>query len=116
MPVIEMKANVPVRPEQKAEIAAGFAKAFEAAGEPVVAGNILVEIDGERWISFRGNAEAPAAVVTIHPGPMTPKEDYAPIVAGFFETLKAVLPEIPQDRIYMTLSEIKSWGWDGKLL
>lgn len=91
-------------------------RAFAEAGEEAVSKNLLVEIDGDRWIDFRGDSEQPAALVTIHPGPMTPESDYSPIVAGFFETIKAVLPEISQDHIYMTLSEIRHWGWGGRKL
>ena len=116
MPVIEMKTNTAVTVEQKEKIAAGFTKVFEAVGEAEVSQNLLVEIDGDRWIDFRGDAGQPAALVTIHPGPMTPEKDYAGIVAGFFKTVKDVLPDIPKERIYMTVSNISLWGWNGALL
>lgn len=116
MPVIEMKTNTAVTVEQKGKIAAGFIKAFEAAGETEVSKNLLVEIDGDRWIDFRKDAGQPSALVTIHPGPMTPESHYPRIVEGFFETLQDVLPDIPKERIYMTVSNINFWGWNGALL
>lgn len=116
MPVIEMKANIPVLKEQKKAIAAGFVQAFVQAGEEMVSKNLLIEIDGDRWIDFRGDSKQPSALVTIHPGPMTPEEDYASIVGGFFATLQEVLPQISADRIYMTISEIRHWGWAGRKL
>lgn len=116
MPVIEMKANVPVNEEQKKALAAGFVKAFADAGEDAVSHNLLVEIEGGRWIDFREDCGRPAALVSIRPGKMTPEKDYALIVAGCFAALKGVLPEIPHNRVYMTVAENPFWGWDGKLL
>lgn len=64
MPVIEMKANVPINDEQKKALASGFVKAFADAGEDVVSHNLLV---------------------TIRPGSITPERDCAPIAAGFLQ-------------------------------
>ncbi|MCR5006282.1 MAG: hypothetical protein K6A77_10300 [Clostridiales bacterium] len=116
MPVIEIKTNTKISVAQKKTISEGFVRSFAEAGETEVAKNVLIEIQDERWIDFRGDAEEPAALVTIHPGPLTPEKDYAMIVAGFFATLQRVLPEIPQQRIYMTISEIRHWGWNGRKL
>ena len=116
MPVIELKTTTKLSKQARKNIAAGFSRCFAEAGEEVVARNILPHIEDEVWIDFRKNAEEPSALVVVHPGPMTPVEDYRPIIDGFFRVLEEDMPEVAKDRIYMTVSEIRYWGWDGRLL
>ena len=116
MPIIEMKASVPVGKEIRKKLSDRFRKAFLKAGEPVCADNLAVRIEEDCWISFRGESESPAAIVTIHPGPLTPEEDYRPIVDDMFEAMRELLPEISPDRVYMTVSEIAHWGFSGRYL
>ena len=116
MPVIELKTTEQIGQEGKKRIADGFSKAFDEAGEHEVSGNILTRIEGEQWIDFRHNETEPSALVVLHPGPLTPKKDYARIVAGIFRTLKEELPRIRENRIYVTVAQIDYWGWDGRLL
>ena len=116
MPVIELKTNITISGTQKKAIADGFSRAFFEAGEEMVSGNILTRAEGEQWIDFRHNVKDPSALVTIHPGPLTPESDYRPIVDAMFGVMAEVLPQIPKERIYMTVSQISFWGWDGGLL
>lgn len=116
MPVIELKTTEQLDNAMKKAVADGFANAFFCAGEEMVSGNILTRIETEQWIDFRHVESEPSALVVIHPGPLTPEEDYKKIVDAMFEVMKEVLPQIPAARIYMTVAQIDHWGWNGGLL
>lgn len=116
MPVIKMKTTESLTSGQKKELASGFVAAFADAGEVPVSKNLLTVIQDAQWMDFRGDSSRPAALLTVQPGPLTPEKDYAPIVAAFFRTIQQTLPQIPQERIYMTVANIDHWGWNGRLL
>ena len=116
MPVIELKTTEQMDSTMKKAVADGFAKAFFDAGEEMVSGNILTHIETEQWIDFRHVENEPSALVVIHPGPLTPVEDYRKIVDAMFGVMKEVLPQISAARIYMTVAQIDHWGWNGGLL
>lgn len=116
MPIIEIKTNVSAAESVKRNTAKRFQEAFRKAGEPMCADNLTVVFYDNAYISFRGEDDAPAAVVTINPGPLTPEEDYRPIVDDMFAVMNELIPDIKNDRIYMTVSEISHWGFGGKYL
>ena len=116
MPVIEFKTTLKLSEDQKLRMAAGFSQAFPDARGVKVSANVLVHIEDGQWIDFRGTVDAPSALAVIHPGPLTPPEDYRPIVKAFFDVLAEILPELPKERVYMTVSQIDHWGWNGALL
>lgn len=116
MPVIELKTNIKVENEQKKMISQGFEKSFASVGEEEVSHNLLIHIHEDEYLNFRGNDQLPAALVVIHPGYLTPVEDYKGIIAGFFDVLKEYVPEIKANRIYMTVSCIDYWGFDNQYI
>lgn len=116
MPVIEIKMTEKVAEETKKQLAVRFSDAFRKAGEEIPAQNLLLRIDDVEWICFRGDEKEPSALVTIHPGPMTPTTHYKTIVDELFCAMAELTPTIPKNRIYMTVSQIDYWGFDGGLL
>ena len=116
MPVIEVKTNTTISKEQKTQICNGFMESFKKAGEEEVSHNILFQVEGDKYINFRENDEEPSALVIVHPGYMTAKEDYKKLVEGFFGTMKEVFPEMDPYRIYITIAQIDHWGWNGDYL
>lgn len=118
MPVIEMKTNTIIDQAQQAQLCKGFQKAFQIAGEEEISHNLLIQIEGEKYINFRGNDTEPAALIIIHPGYMTPEKDYPALIRSFFDCLKEIpgISRISQKRIYITISSIDHWGFDGNYL
>ena len=98
---------------------------FEVEGGGRICPRVTIPLHTETLTGFvedvfrryhAGESESPAAIVTIHPGPLTPEEDYRPIVDDMFEAMRELLPEISPDRVYMTVSEIAHWGFSGRYL
>lgn len=115
MPHIEIKTTKKLSIDQKTNLADKLVDAFAECSNPAVAANIQFIIEDEMYIHFRGDSTGPSANIQVHPGPLTPKEDYEKIVQAFFPVLVKEL-ETPQNRIYITISEIQNWGFDGELV
>ena len=116
MPVIEFKTNISVPQQKKRNLSAGFSEVFSQAGEQDIAKNLLVHVEDNQYICFRHTDDQPTALAVMHPGYLTPKEDYEKLTVGTFRLLKEEFPEINPKRIYITFSQIDFWGWDGMLL
>lgn len=115
MPHIEIKTTKKLSVDQKTDLANKLVKAFAECSNPAVAANIQFIIEDNLFIQFRGDSAGPSANIQVHPGPLTPKEDYEKIVQAFFPVLVKEL-ETPQNKIYITISEIQHWGFDGELV
>lgn len=115
MPNIKIKSTEKLTRDQKEDIANKLERAFAESSNAHVAGNIQFIIEGECFIHFRGDSKGPSAHIEIHPGPLTPEADYAKIIDAFFPVLVQQL-HTPQDRIYITISEVKFWGFNGELV
>ena len=116
MPVIELKTNIKISNNVKKMISQGFEKSFANVGEEEVSHNLLIHIHEDEYLNFRGDDQLPSALVVIHPGYMTPIEDYKGIIDEFFKVLAQHIPEIQPNRIYMTVSCIDYWGFDNQYL
>ena len=115
MPVIKITTNMKVDKDVKAAVSAGMVRSVQKE-EEFVSHNILFSFQDDVWLEFRENHEDVAMLVEFHPGPMTPVSDYKAIVDDFFEVFQEYLPEIDPGRIYVTVSQIDHWGWNGGLL
>ena len=115
MPHIEVKTTKTLTTEQKAGLANKLVDAFAECSDPAVAANIQFIIEDGLFIQFRGDSTGPSVNVQVHPGPLTPKADYEKIVQAFFPILVKEL-DTPQNKIYITISEIQNWGFDGELV
>lgn len=115
MPHIEIKTTQKLSEARKTDLAEKLVKAFAESSNPAVAANIQFIIEDNMYIHFRGDSTKPSANIQLHPGPLTPKEDYEKIIQSFFPVLVKEL-DTPQNRIYITVSEIKYWGFDGELV
>ena len=113
MPHIEVKTTKQLSAAQKTDLANQLVKSFAECSNPAVAANIQLIIEDGMYIQFRGDDQGPSANVQVHPGPLTPKKDYEKIVEAFFPVLVNAL-ETPQNKIYITISEIQHWGFDGE--
>ena len=115
MPYIEIKTTRKVTPKHKAKIAERMIASFAEVSDEYVSGNIQLTIMDDCWSSFRKTHDQPSVYIQISPGPLTPKEHYAGIVEAFFRIITKEL-DIPQNRVYITVTEIQNWGYDGRLL
>ena len=115
MPVIRIMTNVKVDNEKKVTVTTGMVESV-AKVEEFVSGNISFTFQDDVWMNFRKNHEEPTLLVEFEPGPMTPETDYKPIVDDFFAVFARELPQIDKTRIYVTVSQIDHWGWNGDLL
>lgn len=113
MPHIEVKTTQTLSREQKVTLVQRLARAFADSSDPHVAGNIQFIVEDGCFIQFRGDSDGPSANVQVHPGPMTPIKDYEAIVKAFFPVLVEEL-KTPPNKIYITISEIEYWGFDGQ--
>lgn len=115
MPHIVIKTTQGLTFSQKENLASQLKDAFAHSSNQRVAGNIQFIIEDECFIQFRGSSHGTSASVEMHPGPLTAVDDYAEIVKAFFPVLVKEL-DTPQDRIYITISEVKYWGFNGELV
>lgn len=115
MPHIDIKTTQTLTAKEKIVLTQKLSTAFANCSDPHVAGNIQYTIEDEVFISFRGDHAAPSANIQIHPGPLTPVEDYEKIVKAFFQVLTETLAA-PKDHIYITISKIQHWGFDGEYI
>lgn len=113
MPHIEVKTTQTLTRDQKITLVQGLSHAFAECSDPHVADNIQFIVEDGLFIQFRGDSTTPSANVQVHPGPMTPVKDYEKIVKAFFPVLVEKL-QTPQDHIYITISEIEYWGFNGQ--
>ena len=115
MPHIDIKTTQTLTSEQKITLTEKLTAAFAACSDPHVAGNIQYTVADGLFINFRGDYTVPSANIQVHPGPLTPVEDYEKIVKAFFLVLTEML-DAPKDHIYITISEIQHWGFDGEYI
>ena len=115
MPHIEVKTTQTLSREQKISLTEKLSAAFAACSNPHVAANIQFVVEDGLFINFRGDYDTPSANVQVHPGPLTPVEDYEKIVKAFFPILVDELGT-PPDHIYITTSEIEYWGFDNQFI
>lgn len=115
MPHIDIKTTQLLTREEKVTLAERLSAAFAGCSDPHVARNIQYTIEDEVFVSFRGDHATPSANVQIHPGPLTPVEDYEKIVQAFFPVLTEIL-DTPKNHIYVTVSEIEYWGFNGEYI
>ena len=115
MPHIDIKTSTTLSKEQKISLTEKLTKAFAACSDPHVAGNIQYTVADGLFINFRGDHLGPSANVQVHPGPLTPVEDYGKIVNAFFPVLMEML-DTSKDHIYITISETQYWGFDGEYI
>lgn len=115
MPHIEVKTTQTLSVEQKISLTEKLSAAFAECSNAHVAGNIQYVVEDGLFINFRGDYTTPSANVQVHPGPLTPVEDYEKIVKAFFPILIEAL-DTPADHIYITTSEIEYWGFDNQFL
>jgi|GEM_PF-644588 len=115
MPHIEIKTTKKLSWEKKETLTQKLKEAFAQSSDLHVAGNIQFIVEDECFIQFRGDSSGPSANVQLHPGPLTPEKDYAKIIKAFFPILVEEL-DMPQNRIYITISEIKFWGFNGEMI
>lgn len=115
MPHIEIKTTQTLSLQEKEDLCQQLARAFADSSSPAVAGNIQFVVEDGLFLHFRGDASQPSANVQVHPGPLTPQGDYEKIVEAFFPILTQAL-HTPKNRIYITVSEIQYWGFDGALV
>ena len=111
MPYINTKTTVTVTAEQEKNLKAKLGKAIETIPGKTESWLMLSFEDNARmW--FRGENDAPCAMVEIKLFGKAPASAYDKMTAAVCEILSAEL-SVPQDRIYVKYEECENWGYDG---
>ncbi len=110
MPYIATTANVAISGRKQEAIKERMGKAIEL---------IPGKTEGWLMLSFRDNADMyfkgeddPCAICEVKLYGSAEEEDYANLTEALTDILREEL-DIDPDRIYVTYSEIDTWGWNG---
>ncbi len=110
MPYIATTANIAISGRKKEAIKERMGQAIEL---------IPGKTEGWLMLSFRDNADMyfkgeddPCAICEVKLYGSAGEEDYANLTEALTDILREEL-DIDPDRIYVTYSEIDTWGWNG---
>ncbi len=110
MPFINVKTNVSVTDDKAESIKSLFGQAITAIPGKSEAW-LMVEIEPERKLWFKGTAEEAAMVeVSLFGG--ASHNAYSMLTSHITGIISAQLG-IPTSRIYVKYSETSNWGWNG---
>ena len=111
MPFIDVKTTASMTDEKCEAVKAALGKAIS-----VIPGKsegwLMVEIEPEKKIWFRGDASADSAMVTVAVLGSLTERDSSRMTAEVTDILARELGISP-DRIYISYSEHEMWGWNG---
>ena len=111
MPFIDVKTTAPVSDEKCEAIKSELGKAIA-----LIPGKseswLMVGIEPETKIWFRGDASADSAMVTVSVFGTVSDRDSSNLTGRITEILSGELGISP-DRIYVSYSEHDKWGWNG---
>jgi len=111
MPFIDVKTTAVVTDEKASCVKSALGKAIS-----VIPGKsegwLMVEIEPEKKIWFRGDNSADSAMVTVAVYGSLSDRDAAKMTGEITKILEEYL-EIDPDRTYVSYSEHDKWGWNG---
>lgn len=110
MPYCKIETNKTLSVEQKTDLCESLVEAFAKSSSKKVSHNIQFVIDDGLYINFRGEVKD-SAHIQFCPGSLTPYEDYEKITLAFLPVLEEKI-QIPQNAIYMNITEFPNWGFD----
>ena len=111
MPYIKVSTTAAVTPEQCERVKAKLGKAIESFPGKTESW-LMVEIEGEKRMWFRGDASADTAMVDVDLlGNVAPAASEK-MTAAVCAILDAELG-IPAGRIYVKYTGYQNWGWNG---
>ena len=73
---------------------------------------LMLSYEGNASMYFKGNADEPCAICHVMLYGSATEQDYAALTERLTDILYEEL-EIPTDRVYVTYSEVDTWGWNG---
>ena len=110
MPMIDSKITVPVPEEKKDILKAEFGKAISVLGKSE--SYLMLGFEDNYSLYFGGKKLEKGAFVSVQLlGEVNPK-DSEKMTAKICDILEKEL-EIPGDKVYITYSGFKHWGWNG---
>lgn len=111
MPYLCARTSIPVSPEKEATLKARFGKAIENIPGKTEQW-LMVEFADNCRLWFRGQNDAPAAIVQVDLFGRASDEACARMTAALSEIFSEELGIAP-DHLYVKYKDFDQWGWNG---